>query len=50
MHIPESIAADFSKVKNRNKENIKTGWGTDTQFTLGNIYDADSGNRKIILA
>ncbi|KAM0733110.1 hypothetical protein ACS0PU_012659 [Formica fusca] len=45
MHIPESIAADFSKVKNRNKENIKTGWGTDTQFTLGNIYDADSDKR-----
>lgn len=45
MHIPKSIAADFSKVKNRNKENIKTGWGTDTQFILGNIYDADSDKR-----
>lgn len=50
MQIPESIAADFFKVRIRNKENIKTGWGTDTQYTLGNISDIDSGNRKIILA
>lgn len=50
MQIPESIAADFFKVRIRNKENIKTGWGTDTQYTLGSISDIDSGNRKIILA
>lgn len=42
MQIPESIAADFFKVRIRNKENIKTGWGTDTQYTLGNISDIDS--------
>lgn len=50
MQIPESIVADIFKVRIRNKENIKTGWGTDAQYTLGNISDIDSGNRKIILA
>lgn len=42
MQIPESIAADFFKVRIRNKENIKTGWGTDTQYTLGSISDIDN--------
>lgn len=51
MQIPESIVADSSNVEPRNKENIKTGWGTDIQYTHENITDANkSGNRKIILA
>lgn len=51
MQIPESIVTDFSNVRTRNKENIKTGWGTDIQYTHGDISDANrNGNRKIILA
>lgn len=45
MQIPKSIAADFSKIRTRKKENIKTGWGTDAQYTFGNISDANSDER-----
>lgn len=41
MSIVESIAANFSNIDIKNKENIKIGWGTDTaQYTLGNNPDS----------
>lgn len=48
MPIAESIAANFSNLRIKNKENIKIGWGTDTApCTFGN--DTNSGNKKIAL-
>jgi len=50
MPITESIAANFSNVRIKNKENIKIGWGTDiTQYTFGKDPDTNSGNKKIAL-
>lgn len=46
MQIPESIVADSSNVEPRNKENIKTGWGTDIQYTHENITDANKSDQR----
>lgn len=50
MSIVESIAANFSNIDIKNKENIKIGWGTDTaQYTLGNNPDSTNSGNKISL-
>ncbi|XP_029164384.1 transcription factor A, mitochondrial isoform X2 [Nylanderia fulva] len=36
---------DFTNVKTRNKENVKTGWGTDIQYLQENISDANRSDQ-----
>jgi len=45
--IAESIAANFSNLRIKNKENIKIGWGTDSApYTFGNNTNSDQQHRS----
>lgn len=50
MPVVESIAANFSNISIKNKENIKIGWGTDsTQYTFGNDPEITNSGNEILL-
>lgn len=45
----ESIT-DFSNIKIQNKDDIKTGWGTDTTNSTADIPHGNNGNRPTLIS